>query len=265
MKNLAVIPLLFLLAACNREVEIDPAPAYEPIVPPECGLGRADDYVPDVVPNRMEDFGYQRPVVNVLHDGRVVVLGETLFDPGDAAADLQPVHKQLVLMANWMRQEQVDGHGPLLPAEPLLVRADERAPTGVVTDILAALVLMGIQIHKVDFDVRSPGEPAEENAAPSSLVRMELARGDVTVRPAVEGPAPVRIHVDHTTGELAFTLDGAPHASLDSLGAALDAGGNASTRPVHISGGEALPFGELWPVFSLARKRGFQHVIFVKP
>jgi biopolymer transport protein ExbD len=109
----------------------------------------------------------KRPIVNVPIEGRWIVSGEDYYDPerDDGKADPYLDFKTwLATVARSMKKAPVNENSPagprnpLVPDEPLLVRADQSTEFKHVQKIMELLGYQGIQIWKVQFAVAEPGE-----------------------------------------------------------------------------------------------------------
>jgi len=93
-----------------------------------------------------------RPVINILHTGEIIVKREQLFDP-----ETEDTTKLETFLSNQARQmekkpmNEKDGTGPLLPDNPLLIRADQNTPFKWIQRVMALCGKQGIQIWKVEL------------------------------------------------------------------------------------------------------------------
>jgi biopolymer transport protein ExbD len=103
-----------------------------------------------------------RPIVNILDDGKIFVKRELLYDP-DNDDQYQKVREYLGTMAAMMPKEPVndDGTGPLVPANPLLIRADQSTPFKHIQKVMEMCGLQGIQIWKVQLAAAEDGGDEE--------------------------------------------------------------------------------------------------------
>ncbi|MBI1382781.1 MAG: hypothetical protein GC161_17035 [Planctomycetaceae bacterium] len=103
-----------------------------------------------------------RPIVNVMQDGRIIVRGDELYDPENPArANYDALKAYLVDKVRQMDMapinEEVPG-SPLVPDDPLLVRADEYTRFREVQKIMEVCGLTGIQIWKIQLAAKTPEE-----------------------------------------------------------------------------------------------------------
>jgi len=109
-----------------------------------------------------------RPVININQDGMMIVKREVMYDP--EANDLKPVEGYLATQSKKMPKKPLndDGTGPLIPDNPLLIRADQNTPFKFVQRIMEICGKQGIQIWKLelaaaeDEETRKAREAAEE-------------------------------------------------------------------------------------------------------
>ena len=103
-----------------------------------------------------------RPIVNVMQDGKIIVRGDTLHDPETPAmANYDALKAYLVDKVRQMKFAPLDEAkpgSPLVPDDPLLVRADEYTPFRHVQKIMEVCGLKGIQIWKVQLAAKTPDE-----------------------------------------------------------------------------------------------------------
>ena len=94
-----------------------------------------------------------RPIVNILSDGSIWVMGEIKFDPLNDDQYLQ-VKAYLQQQAKQMPLEPIDEANPggrKAPANPLLIRADQSTPFKHIQKVMELCGLEGIQIWKVQL------------------------------------------------------------------------------------------------------------------
>ena len=94
-----------------------------------------------------------RPVVNIVSDGSIYVMGELKYDPQNDDGYLQ-VKAYLQQQARLMPMEPVDEDkpgGPKAPGNPLLIRADQSTPFKHIQKVMEMCGLEGIQIWKVQL------------------------------------------------------------------------------------------------------------------
>ena len=108
--------------------------------------------------------GEMRPVVNINIDGTVKVKREKIFDP-EASDQFKKLKAYLADSAAKMEKEHFNkeaGTGPLIPANALLVRADQNTPFKYVQKVMELCGLEGIQIWKVQLAASEPPENANK-------------------------------------------------------------------------------------------------------
>ena len=101
----------------------------------------------------------KRPILNILQDGTVIVKREVIYDPEQD--DYGPLERYLSQKASTMKLEYDEELGKELPADPMLIRADENTPFKMIQKIMLLCGKKGIQIWKVELAAAQP----EENAA----------------------------------------------------------------------------------------------------
>ena len=93
-----------------------------------------------------------RPILNILADGKILVKREVLFDPehDDGYTKLKGF---LAEQAKRMPKKPLNegGGGPLIPDNPLLIRADQSTPFKYIQQVMYLCGLQGIQIWKVQL------------------------------------------------------------------------------------------------------------------
>ena len=107
-----------------------------------------------------------RPVINLLSTGKILVQREVLYDPDndDGYAELKEF---LSGMARKMPREPLDESkpgGPTVPANALLIRADQSTPFKHIQKVMEICGLQGIQIWKIELaaaEVKKDGEPQQ--------------------------------------------------------------------------------------------------------
>ena len=93
-----------------------------------------------------------RPVINILHTGEIIVKRKTLFDP--ETDDTTELETYLSNQARQMKKKPMNeetGTGPMLPDNPLLIRADQNTPFKFIQRVMALCGKQGIQIWKVEL------------------------------------------------------------------------------------------------------------------
>jgi len=109
-----------------------------------------------------------RPIVNVPYDGRMVVRREEYYNPEVDKKNYDRMKKWLGVVAKRMEQEPLnEGSNVMVPADPLLIRADQVTPFQVIQKIMELCGQQGIQIWKVQLAA------AEAEAAAQKRVQEE--------------------------------------------------------------------------------------------
>jgi len=93
-----------------------------------------------------------RPIVNINSKGEMVVRREVIFDP--ETGDLKELQGFLVNSARAMNKEHFDPKaktGPMLPDDPLLIRADINTPFKYVQKVMEVCGNKDIQIWKIEI------------------------------------------------------------------------------------------------------------------
>ncbi len=104
-----------------------------------------------------------RPVINILSDGTMVVKREEKYDP--EINDLQPIEAYLADQSRQMDREHFNkeaGTGPMIPADPLLIRADQNAEFKYIQKLMELCGKEGIQIWKLQLGAAE--DPAKVKA-----------------------------------------------------------------------------------------------------
>lgn len=99
------------------------------------------------------DPNAQRPILNVLQDGSIVVRRDTLFDPAEGNVDRSRVQVYLQSMADRMERDEDN-----LPKDPILIRADEFTPFREVQKIMQMCADKNIRIWKLELAVKVPSK-----------------------------------------------------------------------------------------------------------
>ncbi len=100
-----------------------------------------------------------RPIINVPHDGDMIIKKKTYFDPDvntgpDKWNDLDVWLKSA---ANRMKKEPIaPGSSKMIPDEPVLIRADQSTPFKYVQYIMERCGQEGTQIWKLQLAVSTP-------------------------------------------------------------------------------------------------------------
>ncbi|MEX1025631.1 MAG: biopolymer transporter ExbD [Planctomycetota bacterium] len=104
-----------------------------------------------------------RPVVNILDTGKMIVKQETKYDPENP--DLAVMEAYLSDQARLMDRAHFNkeaGTGPLIPDNPLLIRADRNAPFKYVQKVMELCGKKGIEIWKLELAAAEPKEDEPE-------------------------------------------------------------------------------------------------------
>jgi len=94
-----------------------------------------------------------RPIVNIVADGKIYVMGELKYDPDNDDGYLE-LRSYLKTMADRMEKEPLDEknpNSPKVPANPCLIRADQSTPFRHIQKVMELCGLQGIQIWKVQL------------------------------------------------------------------------------------------------------------------
>ena len=108
----------------------------------------------------------KRPIVNINAEGLMVAWGNVIFDP--EVEDLRPLEGYLADRARFMKKEgfnpdlPIGPSNPPLPADPLLIRADENTPFKYVQKIMEVCGKTGIQIWKIEIAAAEPDKKKDE-------------------------------------------------------------------------------------------------------
>ena len=103
-----------------------------------------------------------RPVVNIVADGGIHIKGEQFYDP-QAPDEYKRVEQHLALMASRMEREALEeGSSIMVPADAVLVRADQSTPFHHIQKIMEICGKQGIQIWKIQL-AASESSPDEES------------------------------------------------------------------------------------------------------
>ena len=107
----------------------------------------------------------KRPVVNINIDGTIKVKRELIHDPEQSDA-FKKLTEYLAEASAKMQKEHFNkeaGTGPMIPADPLLIRADQNTPFKFVQKVMELCGKEGIQIWKVQLAASEPAKkPGEE-------------------------------------------------------------------------------------------------------
>lgn len=103
-----------------------------------------------------------RPVLNILHTGAMIVKREPKYDP--EKDDMSEIEAYLSDQANLMPKEHLNVEaktGPMIPANPLLIRADRNTEFKYIQRVMEICGKKGIQIWKLELaaaEVKKEGE-----------------------------------------------------------------------------------------------------------
>jgi len=105
-----------------------------------------------------------RPVINIISDGTILVKREVFYDPenDDGYAELKQF---LSDMARKMPKEplnEAQPNGPQVPANALLIRADQSTPFKHIQKVMEICGLQGIQIWKIQLAAAETEKEGEE-------------------------------------------------------------------------------------------------------
>lgn len=93
-----------------------------------------------------------RPIVNVPYDGKMVVRREEYYNPEVDKQNYDRMSKWLGVVAKAMEQEPLEeGKPAMVPADPLLIRADQVTPFQVIQKIMELCGQKGVQIWKIQL------------------------------------------------------------------------------------------------------------------
>jgi biopolymer transport protein ExbD len=106
-----------------------------------------------------------RPVVNILSSGKILVKRELIYDP-DNDDEYRQLRQYLSGMAARMKKaplEEGNPGSPLIPDNPLLIRADQSTPFKHIQKVMEICGLQGIQIWRIQL---AAAEDNPEGAQP---------------------------------------------------------------------------------------------------
>lgn len=124
-----------------------------------------------------------RPILNIPHDGRMVVKRETYYDPERDDGKAEPyaeVKNWLAMAARRMDlehitsektgvcscgripQEHPPGSGDFIPADFLLIRADQVTPFKHIQKVMEFCGVKGVEIWKVQLAAAEPPKSQEQ-------------------------------------------------------------------------------------------------------
>jgi biopolymer transport protein ExbD len=105
-----------------------------------------------------------RPVINILSDGQILVKRELLYDPENDDGYVE-LREFLSGMARKMPREPLneeDPGGPTVPANALLIRADQATPFKHIQKVMEICGLQGIQIWKIELAAAETGQENDQ-------------------------------------------------------------------------------------------------------
>lgn len=111
-----------------------------------------------------------RPVINILSDGQILVKRELLYDPKNDD-DYAGLKEFLSGMARRMPREplnEAQPNGPTVPANPLLIRADQSTEFKHIQKVMEICGIEGIQIWKVQLAAAEGKKDDEGAGAPAN-------------------------------------------------------------------------------------------------
>jgi biopolymer transport protein ExbD len=109
-----------------------------------------------------------RPIINIVYDGAIVRTGEKLYDP-ENPDEYRKLAAHLSDFSFQMRQKgrtkpmNDDGTGPLIPDDPLLIRADQVTPFKEIQKVMEVCGREGIRIWKIELAASQPNEDDAPN------------------------------------------------------------------------------------------------------
>ena len=251
------------------------------------------------VPDEVEDTVY-RPVFVIPIDGRVLFRRKVYYDPLEDEPEedaWQPVAAALALVAGRMQREPLPGtqDGPLVPSEPVLIRADLNAPFRPSLKIMELCAERGIRhIHfavgdarKVDrklglqvsttweqrLELTLPIErtPQDEKTGPGAVDvslrvleagrKLEMRRDEDVLW---KGESGTRFRLDRSTRRVEYTIGGRQVLGFTTFRARLQ--GMRATlagRPLVIETGAGATTAEALLVLDAGRSLGVGEVSFV--
>ena len=94
----------------------------------------------------------RRAIVNVLDNGTIIVNREVLYD-ADNPDDYLKLREYLTQKASRMKRAPLneDGSGPMVPDDPILIRADQSTEFRYIQKIMEQCGYQGIQIWKLEL------------------------------------------------------------------------------------------------------------------
>jgi len=105
-----------------------------------------------------------RPVINIISDGKILVKRETLYDPenDDGYAELKQFLSNMAAKMPKEPLNEAQPNGPKVPANALLIRADQATPFKHIQKVMEICGLQGIQIWKIQLAAAEAAKEGEE-------------------------------------------------------------------------------------------------------
>ncbi|MEW6073407.1 MAG: biopolymer transporter ExbD [Planctomycetota bacterium] len=108
-----------------------------------------------------------RPILNIPVSGKVIWRRETLYDPEQDFEDTSRLEAFLANQAKLMPTEHLnekEGTGPQIPANPLMIRADENTEFKYIQRVMYLCAKKDIQIWKLELGAKDLSEEDEKKA-----------------------------------------------------------------------------------------------------
>ena len=102
-----------------------------------------------------------RPIINIPHDGRMIIKKKTYYDPevNTGPEKWEELRVWLTSTANLMEKAPFpEGSSNMIPDEPILIRADQSTPFKYVQYVMEQCGQQSIQIWKLQLAVSTPDE-----------------------------------------------------------------------------------------------------------
>lgn len=251
------------------------------------------------VPDGVEDTVY-RPMFVIPIDGRVLFRRKVYYDPleDEPKEDAwQPVAAALALVAGRMQREPLPGtqDGPLVPSEPVLIRADVNAPFGpslmimefcaeqrirhihfAVGDARKVDRKLGLQVsttweQRLELTLPIDRTPPDEKTGPGAVEvslrvleagrKLEMRRDEDVLW---KGKRDTRFRLDLSTRKVEYTLGGRKILGFSAFRARLQGmGATLKGRRLVIETGEGVTTFEALLVLDAGRSLGVGEVSFV--
>jgi len=105
-----------------------------------------------------------RPVINIISDGTILVKREVLFDPenDDGYAELKQFLSDKARQMPKEPLNEAQPNGPQVPANALLIRADQSTPFKHIQKVMEICGLTGIQIWKIQLAAAEVDKEGED-------------------------------------------------------------------------------------------------------